>query len=163
MKFVLKVSSSNEYCDGDCEFAVVELSPELASLGLRRIAALQEQKRLDPDIDEVYYWANYAQYFSPWLNLASAEKEVEAASLALADTLDDLQIQEKDLAAVSESFQVPPSQISRVECEQMIVRPDCIAFVAIPKHASFYVETAEISLAVLERAAAVGVPSRRPD
>jgi len=161
MKFVLKVSSSNEYCDGDCEFAVVELSPELASLGLRRIAALKEQKRLDPDIDEVYYWANYAQFFSPWINLASTEKEVEAASLALADTLDDLQIQEKDIAIVSESFQVPPSQISRVECERMIVRADSIAFVAIPKHASFYVETVEIPLAVLERAAAGGVPSAR--
>ncbi len=161
MKFVLKVSSSNEYCDGDCEFAVVELSPELASLSLRRIAALQEQKHLDPDIDEVYYWANYAQYFSPWLNLASAEKEAEAASLALADTLDELQIQEKELAAVSETLQVPPSQISRVECQRMIVRADSIAFVAIPKHASFYVETTEMPLAVLERAAAAGVLSPR--
>jgi len=35
----------------------------------------------------------------------------------------------------------------------MIVREDPIAFMAIPKHASFYVQTAEIQLALLEAAA----------
>jgi hypothetical protein len=35
----------------------------------------------------------------------------------------------------------------------MIVRLDSIAFMAIPKHASFYVQTVEIPLAMLEAAA----------
>jgi hypothetical protein len=39
-----------------------------------------------------------------------------------------------------------------VECEQMMVR-DSIAFMAIPKHASYYVQTVEIPLAILEAAA----------
>jgi hypothetical protein len=39
-----------------------------------------------------------------------------------------------------------------VEYEQMIVSQDSIAFMAIPKHASFYVQTAEIPVAVLEAA-----------
>jgi hypothetical protein len=34
----------------------------------------------------------------------------------------------------------------------MIVREAAIAFSAIPKHTSFYIHTAEISLAVLEAA-----------
>jgi len=36
-----------------------------------RIATLREQKNLDPDIDEAYYWAYFAEYFSPWKDLAS--------------------------------------------------------------------------------------------
>ena len=156
MKVVLKVSSSNENCDGGCEFAVLELTPELAALALRRIAALREQKTLDPDIDEMYYWAYFAEYFSPWRTLAGAEKEVEAASLAVADMLEELRIEEKEVVTVPESFQVPPTQTATVECEQMIVREDSIAFMAIPKHASFYVRTVDIPLPMLEAAAAAG-------
>ena len=32
MRIVLKVTSSNEYCDGGCEFALVDLNGELSSL-----------------------------------------------------------------------------------------------------------------------------------
>jgi hypothetical protein len=53
MRIALKVTSSNEYCNGGCEFAVVDLSPELAALALRRIGTLREQKNLDPDIGRV--------------------------------------------------------------------------------------------------------------
>jgi hypothetical protein len=55
MRIVLKVSSNNEYGDGECEFAVVDLTLDPAALALRRIGRLQEQKSLDPDIDETYY------------------------------------------------------------------------------------------------------------
>lgn len=91
-------------------------------------------------------------YFDPWLNLASAENEVQTASLGLADTLADLGIDEKGIATVPVEFQVPPNPVGAVECEQMIVRHEGIAFSAIPKHASFYIHTAEIPLAMLEAA-----------
>jgi hypothetical protein len=39
------------------------------------------------------------------------------------------------------------------ECEKMLVREDSIAFTAIPKHASFHVQTLEIPFAMLESAA----------
>ena len=55
---------------------------------------------------------------------------------------------------VPETFQVPPHQIIAVECEQIVVRGDSIVFMAIPKHASFYVQTVELPLAMLEAAAA---------
>ena len=48
MKIVLKVSSGNQDWDGGCAFAVVELSEVLATLAQRRIAALREQKNVDP-------------------------------------------------------------------------------------------------------------------
>ena len=45
------------------------------------------------------------------------------------------------------------SQIAAAECEKMIVREGSIAFMANPKHASYYVQTVEIPLAMLEAAA----------
>ena len=42
-----------------------------------------------------------------------------------------------------------------VECGQMIVRDDGIAFLAIPKHCDFYVTTAEIPVPVLQEAAGI--------
>ena len=53
MRIALKVSSSNEYSDGGCDFALMDLTPELSTLALRRIATLREQKSLDPDIGRV--------------------------------------------------------------------------------------------------------------
>jgi len=152
MKLVLKVSSNNEHCDGGCELALVDLTPELAALALRRMVVLREQKCLDPDVDETHYWAYVVEYFSPWVSLASTKEEVEPA-VEIANMLDELGIEENEVLAVPESFLVPSCQIAAVECEQMIVRADCIAFTAIPKHASFNVQTVEIPLGTLEAAA----------
>jgi hypothetical protein len=156
MRLLLKVTSGNEYNDGGCEYALVELTPELATLALSRIAALREQKILDPNIDETHYWAYFvACYFSPYAGLASKDKEEEGVSILLADLLDELQVQDQDLVCVPDCFQVQPCQVAAVECEKMLVREDSIAFTAIPKHASFHVQTVEIPITVLEAALAL--------
>jgi hypothetical protein len=126
MRILLKVTSSNEYCDGGCEFALVDLTPDLASLALRRIAALREQKILDPNVDEVYYWAYFvACYFSPYASLAIDDQEVEGTCIGLGELLGNLQIEEREVVHVPEIFQVPSSHIAAVECEKMIVCALC--------------------------------------
>ncbi len=124
MRIVLKVSSSNEYSNGECEFALADLTPELAGLAMGRIATLREQKNLDPDIDETYYWAYFAEYFSPWKEPASSAEEIEGARVTLECMLDEFSIEEKEIVCVPETFQVSPAQIA-VECQQMIVRDLC--------------------------------------
>ena len=156
MRLLLKVTSSNEYDDGGCELALLDLTPELAALALQRIAALREQKTLDPNIDEASYWAYFvACYFSPYASLATDDQEVEGTCIALGDMLDSLQIEEKEVVTVPECFQVHSSQVAAVECEKMLARSDSIAFTAIPKHASFRVHTVEIPLPMLEAALAI--------
>ncbi len=154
MRIILKVSSTSEHCDGGCELAIVDLTPELAALALRRIAMLKEQKSVDPDIIETYYWAYFAEYFSPWEDLPKDGNAVDGKRVYTAELLDQHQVEEKEIICAPESFEVSPSQVAAVECEQMVVREGAIAFMAIPKHASFYVETAEIPLVVLKAAAA---------
>jgi hypothetical protein len=156
MRILLKVTSSNEYCDGGCEFALLGLSPELATLALQRIAALRDQKAVDPNIVKTYYWAYFvACYFSPYAGLAVDDMEAEGASIPLGDLLHELQIEDKEIVCVPASFQVPPGQVAAVECEQMVVYDASIAFTAIPKHTSFHVQTAEIPITQLEAALAI--------
>jgi len=162
MRILLKVTSSNEYNDGGCEFALVDLTPELAALALQKIAALREQKTLDPNIDEKCYWAYFvACYFSPYDGMATDDKGIVGTCIALGDMLDNFQIEEREVVTVPECFQVPSRQVAAVECEKMVVRGGSIAFTAIPKHASFHVETVEIPISMLEAALAISASTAR--
>ncbi|HXJ94155.1 MAG TPA: hypothetical protein VMT20_15000 [Terriglobia bacterium] len=153
MRVALRISSSNEHSDGGCEFALVEVTPGLAALALRRIAALRAQKSVDPDIDETYCWTSCVErHFSPGITPKDAGAQVEAVCLVAAESLCEGQNEETGVVKVPDSFQVPSCQIAAVECQEMIVRLDSIAFSAAPKHASFYIHTAEIPLATLEPA-----------
>jgi hypothetical protein len=155
MKVVLTVSSSNQYCDGGCEFAVVDLTRELASVALRRIQVLREHKKNDELVYETYYWAFDAEYFSPWADVSSAPGKVETTMRAMAGIMEALEVEEKEVVTAPADFEVVEAQIVAVECEQMVVREDGIAFLAIPKHCDFYVTTADIPVSVLQEAAGI--------
>ena len=106
------------------EYALLDLTPDLASLALRRIAVLKEQRNLDPDIDETYYWAYFVDcYFDPWAESAEDVKEGEGTNSAVGDMLDELKIEDNGVVSVPENFHVAPSQYAAVESEQMVVRP----------------------------------------
>lgn len=153
MRVVLKVTSGNEHYSGGCEYALVDLTPELAALALRQTAVLKNLKKLDPHIDETYYWAHFVVcYFDPWAG--SEVEEREATTSTLGNILDELRIEENGVARVTDNFRVAPTQCAAVECERMIARADSIAFTAIPRHCSFRVETREVPLAMLEAAVA---------
>ena len=108
MRVASRVSSSNEHWDGGCDFALVDVTQELAALAPPRIIILRAQKSADPDVDETYYWAPCVEgYFSPWIDPADAGAEVEAACLAAAERLCEVQSEGNEVVAVSDSFQVP--------------------------------------------------------
>ena len=86
---------------------------------------------------------------------AVGDMEAEGASIPLGDLLHELQIEDKEIVSAPASFQVPPGQVAAVECEQMIVYEASVAFTAIPKHASFYLQTAEIPVTMLEATLAI--------
>jgi hypothetical protein len=155
MKLVLRVSSSNQYCDGGCEFALVDLTRELASVALRRIQALREHKKNDESVYETYYWAYHAEYFSPLTNVRSAPGKVDTAMRAMAEIVEALTVAEMEVATAPDDFEVVEAQVAAVECEQMVAREDGIAFLAIPKHCDFYVTTADIPVSVLQEAAGI--------
>ena len=151
MRVILKVWSSSPHWNGDCDYAIVDLAPELASIALRRIGTLREQQATDPQLDESYFWDSHAAYFSPWVGSERAPGPGDEPTVTR--TIEELQVDERETVPAPENFEVEEYQFARVECEQMIVRPVGIAFAAMPKHGDFYVSTAEISMEWLERAA----------
>ena len=145
MKLVSTVSSDQE--TWNCDYALVDLTPDLARLALRRINLLKVQKKADERLDEMYFWDFHVEYFSPW----NPEEEDSADSLS--GMLDKLTPVAGDLMRAPDDFAVPESLFARTECSQMVVAEDAIAFIAIPKHASCNVRTAEIPLHLIEAAA----------
>ena len=102
---------------------------------------------MDDSLVESYFWDAHAEYFSPWL----AEQETEAD--ALAEALERLPAVASDWLEAPAEFSIPDSLRARVECGQMLVREVGMALLAIPKHTSTYVYTAEVPLPVLEKVA----------
>lgn len=153
MPIILNVWSNNPFNNGGCDFAVVELTLELARLALRRIATLCEQKSLDPSVYETYYWGSEAEYFSPWIDFASQSADTNTACSDLEKLLEEFKADGREMIMSADKFTLLESQIARVECGQMIVREDSISFTAIPKHTDFFVTTAEIPKDVVQRAA----------
>jgi hypothetical protein len=131
-----------------CDYALIDLTPELARLALSRVAMLKELKRRDHDLDEMYFWDYHAEYFSPWVGEKADEADVLAAML------DGLPAVAGELTSAPTDFAVPENLRAAVECCQMVVREDEIGFVAIPKHTSSYIFTAGIPAHLLEAPAA---------
>lgn len=130
----------------DCDYALIDLTPDLAWLALKRISMLNECRANDPDVFELYCWNSAVEYFNPWL----AEDAREADQLA--EMIEALPAASMDLLRAPRDFEVPENLVGRVECGQMVARDDAVSFVAIPKHTNVYVQTAEIPLALLHEA-----------
>ena len=145
MKLVSTVSSDQE--TWSCDYALVDLNPDLARLALRRINLFKVQKKADQQLDEMYFWDFHVEYFSPW----NAEEEDSAGSLS--EMLNKLPLVAGDLMCAPDDFAVPGNLFARIECSQMVIRADAIAFIAIPKHASYYVRTSEVPLHLIEAVA----------
>ena len=103
---------------------------------------------MDDSLVESYFWDAHADYFSPW----RAEQETDAD--ALAEILDRLPAVADDWMEAPAEFSIPDSLRARMECSQMLVREVGMALLAIPKHTSSYVHTAEVPLPELEKVVA---------
>ena len=71
----------------------------------------------------------------------------------MAEALERLPAVAGDWMEAPAEFSIPESLRARVECGQMVIREASVAFLAIPKHTSTYVYTAEVPLPVLEKVA----------
>ncbi len=146
MKLVSLVESDHN--TSGCDYALIDLNWDLARIALGRLKAFKAHKKTDPQLDEMYFWDGHAEYFSPW-NAAEGER-----ADSLSEILHKLPDVGDELMRAPDDFVVPENLLARVECSQIIVREDAIAFIAIPKHASYYIRTSKIPLSLIEAATA---------
>jgi hypothetical protein len=114
MKVLLRVSSSNEYCDGGCEYAAVDLTRKLASLALRRIQVLKEHKKNDELVYETYYWDFNAEHFSLRADFTNMPEKVKTAILAVAGIVEALAVEDNEVVTAPDDFEVVEAQIAAV-------------------------------------------------
>ena len=153
MKLAMNVSSRNENDDGGCVLACIDLTPGLAELTLQRIESLGELQARDQDADEIYYWNYDAVFFDPFLGPGHEGAPEDPWALTGERLLDRLEREQKGFVEVDSVFVVPEHQLAAIERSEMVVRQEAVAFIVIPKHGSFYVETVEVPSEVLRRAA----------
>lgn len=165
MHIILNAHSSNEHFNGDCDYAVVELTPALAEQIRNRVALARQAAEQDSDLYEVYFWGSSAEFFDHDI-LDACQNAVAAAGgpdpdQAACDWLAEFELQE--YAVVPDGVDFAVLEPKRTETDQMIVRcspsshrPEFkIAWMASPKHSDVYVNTCELPLrAVVELLAA---------
>ena len=61
MQLILNVHSSNGHYDGDCDYAIVELTPALAEQIRNRVALAREAGQKDNDLWELFFWGSHGR------------------------------------------------------------------------------------------------------
>jgi hypothetical protein len=168
MHLILNVHSSDANYSGDCDYAIVELTPKRAELIRNRVALAREARQRDSDLYELYFWGSPAQFYDQGILDACQDAIVAAGSRrrkrAARDWLADFERQEYAVVPDGVDFNAHESQ--RTECGQAILRvspashqPEFeIAWTAIPKHSDVYVTTHELPLEVMEKLLAANTP-----
>ncbi|MGA2621464.1 MAG: hypothetical protein ABSF26_27895 [Thermoguttaceae bacterium] len=161
MHIVLHTHSSNPDYNGDCDYAVVELTPALLEQIRRRVELAREVRRQDDDLYELYFWGSNAQFYNHCL-IEACEKAITAtatgadADQAVRDWVTDLDCGEHAVLPPGVDLEVLESE--RTECNQAVIRCSPaghtlqfeVAWTTIPKHSDVNVTTSELTLTALE-------------
>jgi len=150
MKIVLQCWSSHDDTCG-CDYALVDLTPRLARLVLRRIRVFRRLNAKDTGLSDMRWWNCDAVYFSPWgsdTSDAPDEKETERVERAISMKKGE------EIVEVADAFALGDKMEARTECDRMTVREDGVSFSCIPKHTDVRITTGTIAVELVERAAA---------
>ena len=154
-RIVLETSSTNPDYSGDCDYAVVELTPELVAQVRRRVELARQAGQQDNDLYEIYFWGGTAKFYDCDL-LDACQEAVAGGDEAGQEWLNGLE--RVGYALVPPTADLSACQPQRTECAQMIVRrspPSSdpryeIAWTVIPRHTDVYVTTRDLPLEALE-------------
>ena len=157
---ILETHSTDPEFNGDCDYAVVQLTPELQEQIHRRVELARQAGKQDDDCFELYFWNGAATFYSN--DLIEACQEAVAAARgrdgdqAAQDWLTELE--ENGHALMPATVDLAACQPQRTELDQMIVRRGSlsddtqyeVAWISTPKHSDAYVNTSDVPLTVLE-------------
>jgi len=168
MHLILNAHSSNEHYNGDCDYAIVELAPELTELIRSRVALARQAAKQDRDLYEIYFWGSSAEFFDHAI-LDACQNAVAAAGgadpeQAASDWLVDFELRE--YAVVPDGVDLDAHEGQTTEYAQMIVQCSryprrtefSVFWTASPKYADLDVTTAELPLTVMDELLAKTVP-----
>jgi hypothetical protein len=159
MRIILTTHSIAEY-NGACNYAVLNVTPELLELVRRRVEVARRVYEQDNDFLELCFRDSQPAFYDTSLldacqAVLEAEESDSAAEAARA-WLDELQTSQS--IAIPAGVDLAALAPKRTECHEMLVRLDGprerpsfdVAWSAIPKHVDATVTTSDLSPSVLE-------------
>ena len=139
MKLIVRTGSTNEFSEG-CDYALIDLTPELAHLILARKATLDRLKESDRDIEELVFTGNYPEYFA-----------------TLPESLEDLDDTLYTAGHVPAPGGFTVEEPERTECDRMVIDGYGVWWRCYPKHCDWMVDTPHLEYDLIEQVANVGV------
>ena len=161
MKLILDTHCTPPECNGDCDYAVLDVTPELLELVRRRMEAAGAAYQKDNDLFEIYFWDYRLDFYDSSL-IDACQEAIAPTKMASAEEVAKTGIDRLETSGYAElpaGVDLAAFTPQRTECDQMVVR-HCstdkgwpvfeIAWIVIPKHTDSYVVTHGLSLTVLE-------------
>lgn len=145
MRVFLRTFSTNEDYNADCDYAVVDLTPELAELGLSRIENLKRRRARDSKLFETAFEDASSQYFS---NFDAFDEILDPRS---GHTVVDI-LWGGDPWIDPDHCGIPEYAFKATESDSMMVQLNGVYWEAFPKHGDVRIYTAAIPLSLLQRA-----------
>jgi hypothetical protein len=165
MHLILNAHSSNEHYNGNCDYALVELTPALAEKIRSRVALARQVAKQDSNLYDVCFWGSMAEFFDhnileSCLNAISGSTSDDAARDWLAD------FEQQGYALVPAGVDLDAHEAQRTECDQVIIRVASyshrlefsVVWTASPKYADLDVTTSELPLTAMEELLAATIP-----
>ena len=126
----LRCYSNYEGYDADCDFAVVDMTPELVT----RLAKRQAMIKLLHELDDRAQYAEFWDYTPCAYSLTDDTQEVFE------------QIGDGDWCCPDDPLDLPATAIPRTECWLLVVSPTDFHWTFHPKHSGITMETATFKL-----------------
>lgn len=134
MKLLLRTFSTVEDFYGECDWAFVDITKELAQTILKRAKAFKKAKEADDCLVEMNFWDTSACFF-----------EYSKLPKELHDKLHD-----EEWMITEETYSEEDAQ--RTECDVMTILDNYVYWEMIPKHTDIRITTGSIPLAEIEKA-----------
>lgn len=144
MRYLLRTCSSDSDYNADCDYAVIDITKELAAEILRRRKAFTKMKEEDSALWEMYFWGGTQECISG-SSLFFTEIDPPPLSKDQETLLED-----NGFLELPEDFKVEADDILRTECEQMVIREDGVCWYCIPKHADVNITTESLKYGLIE-------------
>jgi hypothetical protein len=141
LDLILRTSTSQLDKNGDADYAIVRITPELAQHTVERIEHLRQLKQQDSSLYKIVY-SDSTPYFFSWHKDLMEIVDLEFNAVEVVVDSDGYAMLETD-------YTVPKDYCIVMEGQSMIVYDDRIAWEAYLKNTSIIITTYSVSLELL--------------
>lgn len=131
MRLLVRTTSSDEYHDCECSYAIIDINRDLAKFIIARKELLQMAHSKAPELYSLNFWDSTPTYLSDVEELLGSE-----------DSDDVIEYLDSHGSVVIEDGEVPPGE--RTECNMLVLNEQCFYWRCYPRWSAVHIETVGI-------------------